>query len=68
MTKYYPKIKPILSETRAFFLNKSTEIYNSLPLNLHGLKTENFNKKIKAYARLNFANDQLHKQDGYYHI
>ena len=42
--KYYPKIKPLLSDTWGFFVNKICEIYNSLPIHFHYLKTDSFGK------------------------
>ena len=68
ITKYYPRIKPLLYENKAFFLNKTSEIYNSLPINVHQMKTDKFNENYKNYAKTNFAHNRLYNQEGYYYI
>ena len=65
VSKYYPKFKPLLADTRGFFVNKVTEIWNSLPTNLHNISNKVFFKRIRTHAIKNFSNDKLHRDGGY---
>ena len=67
ISKYYPKFKPLLADTRVFFVNKVTEIWNSLPPELHNISNDLFTKRIRTHAIKNFSHDKLHK-DGRYTI
>ena len=45
ISKYYPKIKPKLANTRGFFVNKMTEVWHNLPINLYNISLKLFDKK-----------------------
>ena len=65
VNKFYPIIKPKLSDTKSFFINKICEIWNSLSIGLHNLSDKNFDTKIKKFAKTNFSNSKLHREGGY---
>ena len=65
ISKYYPKFKPLLADTKGFFVNKVTEIWNSLPHELHNISNDLFTKRIRTHAIKNFSHDKLHKEGGY---
>ena len=67
ISKYYAKFKPILADTKGFFVHKVTEIWNSLPPKLHNISNELFNKRIKTYTIKKCSHDKLHR-DGRYII
>ena len=59
ITKFYPIIKPIISNLKGSLLHKAAEIYNILPDNIKILNNKNFNISIKEYVIRTFDYDKV---------